>query len=72
MITELLCHSSNDWELKVTSQYRASQAGLPGSVAEMSEPKRREGMMDWEYSFGIGLPVASANEDPGVSTLLRV
>ena len=43
---------------------------VPGSVAEMREPKRREGMMVFWKSAGMGLPVASASFEPSVSKLV--
>ena len=39
---------------------------LPGSVAEIREPKRREGMIVFEKSSGIGVPVTEAALEPTV------
>ena len=44
----------------------------PGSVAEMRDPKRREGIMVVENPPGMGLPVRLAKEEPLVSAPLRV
>ena len=45
---------------------------VPGSVAEMSEPNRREGMMDSLKPSGIAVPVTLAALEPTVSKLVRV
>ena len=44
---------------------------LPGSVAEMRLPKRREGMADCVNPSGMGFPVLLANQESMVSAPLR-
>ena len=45
--------------------------GEPGSVAEMREPKRSDGMMEAVNLGGIALPVRLAKVEPATSAPLR-
>ena len=63
-------------DLKYTIQARRqlphyhSLPHIPGSVAEMRLPKRREGMADLVKPSGMGRPVLLANQESSVSAPL--
>ena len=58
---------------RILTEKRAREGGngnQPGSVAEMREPNKREGMMDLPNSSGMGFPVRLAKREPASSAPL--
>ena len=60
----------NDYIQLQESKALQRKTVLPGSVAEIRLPKRREGMADFVNPSGMGLPVTLANQESTVSAPL--